>query len=45
MIAQLPYNLTLTATAYSAGWYRVIYLDGQGWISAKYLSTTGDCGG
>ena len=43
VIAQLPYNLTLTATEYSAGWYRVIYLDGQGWVSAQYVSPAGDC--
>lgn len=45
VIAQLPYNLTLTATAYTPGWYQVIYLDGQGWLSAQYLSTAGDCAG
>ncbi len=44
VIAQLPYNLMLTATAYQSGWYQVIYLDGQGWVSAQFLSTTGNCG-
>ncbi|MEO8395382.1 MAG: SH3 domain-containing protein, partial [Chloroflexota bacterium] len=44
VIVQLPYDLTLTATDYVTGWYRVIYLDGQGWISASYVSTAGDCG-
>ncbi|MEO8397409.1 MAG: SH3 domain-containing protein, partial [Chloroflexota bacterium] len=43
VLAQLPYNLTLTATEFVPGWYRVIYLDGQGWISATYVSTAGDC--
>ena len=45
VIAELPYDLTLTATAHVPGWYQVIYLDGQGWISAEYVSTAGDCGG
>jgi CSLREA domain-containing protein len=40
----LPYDLTLTATAYVPGWYQVIYLDGQGWVSARYLRTAGSCG-
>ncbi len=44
VLAQLPYNITLTATEYVPGWYNVIYLDGQGWVSATYLSFAGDCG-
>jgi uncharacterized protein YgiM (DUF1202 family) len=44
VLAQLPYNLTLTATARVPGWYQVIYLDMQGWVSASYVSAVGDCG-
>jgi hypothetical protein len=45
ILAMLPYDLTLTATARVPGWYRVIYLDMQGWVSDAYVRTTGDCGG
>ncbi|MFO7322669.1 MAG: Calx-beta domain-containing protein [Chloroflexota bacterium] len=44
IITTLPYDLTLTATERVPGWYRVIYLDGQGWVSASYLTTSGSCG-
>ncbi len=44
ILVQLPYNLTLTATERVPGWYRLIYLDGQGWVSERYLSFAGDCG-
>jgi uncharacterized protein YgiM (DUF1202 family) len=44
ILAQLPYNLTLTSSERVQGWYRVNYLNGQGWVSANYVSTIGDCG-
>lgn len=44
ILAQLPYDLTLTATERAAGWYRVIYLDTQGWVNATYVDAVGDCG-
>jgi uncharacterized repeat protein (TIGR01451 family) len=44
VITQLPYDLTLSVTARTRGWFKVIYLDGQGWVSAQYVRTTGDCG-
>jgi hypothetical protein len=44
IMAKLPTDLTLTATERVMGWYRVIYLDTQGWLSANFLSVTGDCG-
>lgn len=44
VLAKLPYDLTLTATERVPGWFKVVYLDGQGWISAQFLSTLGDCG-
>lgn len=43
-ITLVPYDLTLTATEAIPGWYRVIYEDGQGWLSADYVTTTGSCG-
>ena len=43
VITMLPFDLTLVATEYLSGWYRVIYLDGQGWVSENYLNTTGAC--
>jgi hypothetical protein len=44
VIAQLPANLTLDATARVSGWFKVIYLDGQGWVSDRYVQWVGDCG-
>jgi hypothetical protein len=44
ILAQLPYDLMLTATERTPGWYRVIYLDGQGWVNASYINAIGDCG-
>lgn len=45
VIAQLPYDLTLTTSDYVAGLYQVICLDGQGWIGADYVSTIDDYSG
>jgi hypothetical protein len=42
--AKLPYDITLAATEFVPGWYKVIYLDGQGWVSADFVRTTGACG-
>jgi uncharacterized protein YgiM (DUF1202 family) len=44
IIATLPYDLTLTATARQSEWFRVIYLAGQGWVRSDYLSLNGNCG-
>lgn len=44
MITMLPDQMTLTATARTAEWFRVIYLAGQGWVSAQYVEPRGDCG-
>lgn len=44
VITTLPYDITLDATARSGGWLRVIYQNGQGWVSADYLNTSGACG-
>lgn len=43
VITTLPYQLQLTATAKTEGWYQVIYSNTQGWVSAVYLDTIGDC--
>lgn len=43
VLDRVPYRLTLTATERTEDWFRVIYLDFQGWISADYLTTTGTC--
>ena len=45
ILALLPYQLTLTATERVPGWFKVIYLDGQGWVSERYVEAAGDCGG
>lgn len=37
VLALVPYNLTLESTERVPGWYRVIYEDGQGWLSEQYL--------
>lgn len=44
VLAHLAYNLVLQAIAKQDNWYRVIYLDGQGWVSGDYLMTAGNCG-
>ena len=44
VLAQLPYDLVLRAIERVPGWYRVIYLNRQGWVNADYVSVVGDCG-
>ncbi len=39
----VPYNLTLQAIEATQGWYRVIYLDMNGWLSADFVTTAGTC--
>jgi hypothetical protein len=43
MIARLPYQTTWRVTAKTEGWYRIVYLDGQAWVSARYFRA--DCAG
>lgn len=45
IIDVLPWRTTYTVTERVPGWYRLVYLDGQGWVSDTYLTTTGSCGG
>lgn len=44
VLAHLAYNLVLQATAKQGNWYQVIYLNGQGWVSADYLIPDSNCG-
>lgn len=38
MIARLPYQTNWRVTAMTSGWYRIVYLDGQGWVSSRYFT-------
>ena len=40
----LPRNATLTALERTSDWFKVDYYGLQGWISADYVTTRGDCG-
>jgi len=41
VISTLPYRTTYQATDRIEGWYKVVYLNTQGWVSADFLSGTG----
>jgi hypothetical protein len=41
VIATLPWRTTYQATDRVEGWYKVVYMDTQGWVSADFLSGTG----
>lgn len=43
IITRLPYRTSWQVTERTAGWFRIIFQDRQGWFSADYASTTGDC--
>lgn len=43
IITTLPYQITLQATARQGNWFQVIYESGQGWVSADYLTSQGNC--
>lgn len=43
VLDMVPYQTTLTATERTEDWFRVVYLDFQGWISADYLTPAGTC--
>ncbi|MYD08461.1 MAG: SH3 domain-containing protein [Chloroflexi bacterium] len=40
----LPQGVTLTALERSADWFQVDYHGTQGWVSADWVTTAGDCG-
>lgn len=44
VLGRLPFRTTYTVTERVPGWYRVIYLDTQGWVSEDFVTTTGECG-
>ncbi len=44
VLADLPYQITLSVTAQVPGWYQVIYLNMQGWVSADFVTTSSNCG-
>jgi Bacterial SH3 domain len=41
VISTLPWRTTYQATDRIEGWYKVVYLDMQGWVSADFLSGSG----
>jgi hypothetical protein len=43
ILARIPYDLRLTATAKEGDWYQVIYQNFQGWVSAAYVRPSGTC--
>jgi uncharacterized protein YgiM (DUF1202 family) len=44
VLAKVPYQAALNASARSGDWLQVVFGNQQGWLSAGYLSLTGDCG-
>jgi hypothetical protein len=44
VLALMPYQTTLKATARQGDFLQVIYGNNQGWLSARYLSFDGNCG-
>jgi uncharacterized protein YgiM (DUF1202 family) len=43
ILARLPYNTSWKVTERVEGWYRVIWKDTQGWVSASFVQTSGSC--
>lgn len=43
VLARLPYDIRLTATAKEGDWFQVIYLNFQGWVSSTYVRPSGTC--
>ena len=44
VIGVVPYDVTLTAMARTADWFKVDYLGTAGWVSNGYLEAKGNCG-
>jgi hypothetical protein len=40
----LPYEITLEVTGQYQNWFRLIYLDYQGWVNGQYLNLSESCG-
>lgn len=43
VLTTLPYRSTWRVTEIESGWYRVIYLNTQGWVSADFVNPIGTC--
>ncbi len=43
IISLIPYNAALTATERQSDWYKVSFLESEGWVSAVHVSTLGQC--
>jgi hypothetical protein len=43
VLTRLPFGTTWTATERAAGWFRVIYLNTQGWVAEEFVAPVGDC--
>ncbi len=43
VLTTLPYRSTWRVTEVESGWYRVIYLNTQGWLSADFANAVGTC--
>ena len=43
IMTRLPFGTSWTATERTADWFRVIFQNTQGWVSAEFLNTTGNC--
>lgn len=43
ILTRLPFNTTWTVTEKTTGWYRIIWKDTQGWVSADFVRTQGSC--
>ena len=39
----IPANHRLTPSARTQSWFRVVYADTGGWVSARFVNTQGDC--
>ena len=45
VVTILPYNVTLTTSKLSDGWFEVNFHGTIGWVSAGWVTTSGNCGG
>ena len=43
-LLHVPFDVTLTALEWTAGWFKVDYLGEHGWIAAEYVEPEGNCG-
>ncbi|MDX2137908.1 MAG: SH3 domain-containing protein [Chloroflexota bacterium] len=43
VIATLPFDRSYRVTGITQGWYRIVYLDGQAWVSAQFFRLNPGC--